>query len=298
MAAPLTVGVFGASGNQGGSVAMALLKDGTFKVRAITRNPRKKEVKELKRLGAEIVKADLDNEKSLFDALKDVYGVFLVTDYWEYMDIDREVQQGKRVADISSHFGVKHIVFSGLENVKKLTNGKLDVPHFDGKGQIEDYFRELGSPMTCVRMPGYFENFLDVLKPVKSDKGYYVLDIPMGGVPMDGMSVKDLGGVVLAILKSPEKYIGKEIGLSTDRLTIEEYAAVMSQHTGKTIRDSKISAKDYEEQNFPGVQELTKMFQFYLKQPHRNKDLTLMLNPKAQSFEEWMSKNKNAFMND
>ncbi|XP_048454676.1 nmrA-like family domain-containing protein 1 [Rhincodon typus] len=93
MAAPRTVAVFGAFGNQGGSVAMALLKDGSFKVRAITRNPRKKAVQELKRLGAEIVKADLDNEKSLLEALKDVYGVFLVTDYWEYMDKDREVQQ-------------------------------------------------------------------------------------------------------------------------------------------------------------------------------------------------------------
>ncbi|XP_078083848.1 nmrA-like family domain-containing protein 1, partial [Mustelus asterias] len=289
--------VFGASGNQGGSVAKALLKDGTFKVRAITRNPRKQEAKELKGLGAEIVKADLDNEKSLFDALKNVYGVFLVTNYWECMDIDREVQQGKRVADISNHLGVKHIVFSGLENVRKLTNGKLDVPHFDGKGQIEDYFRELGAPMTSVRMPDYFENFLDVLRPVKSDKGYYVLDIPMGGVPMDGMSVKDLGGVVLAILKSPENFIGKEIGLSTDKLTIEEYADVMSRHTGKIIRDSKMSIKDFEELNFPGAQELAKMFQFYMNQPDRNKDLTLMLNPEAQSFEEWMSRNKNAFMN-
>ncbi|XP_067843945.1 nmrA-like family domain-containing protein 1 [Heptranchias perlo] len=297
MAAPLTIAVFGASGNQGGSVAMALLRDGTFKVRAITRNPRKKEVEELKRLGAEIVKADLDNEKSLFDALKEVYGVFLVTEFWQHMDKDREVQQGKKVADISSYLGVKHLVFSGLENVKKLTDGKLDVPHFDGKGEIEEYFRELGAPMTSVRMPGYFENFLNVFKPVKSDKGCYVLDIPMEGVPMDGMSVRDLGGVVLTILKSPEEYIGKEIGLSTDKLTIEEYAAIMSQHTGKTIRDSKISAKDYEK-NFPGAQERSKMFQFYMKQPDRNKDLTLMLNPKAKSFEEWMSENKNAFMND
>ncbi|XP_051878438.1 nmrA-like family domain-containing protein 1 [Pristis pectinata] len=298
MAAPPTVAVFGASGNQGGSVATALLKDGTFTVRAITRNPRKKEIKELKRRGAEIVKADLDNEESLFNALKDVYGVFLVTDYWEYMNKDKEAEQGKRVADISMKLGVKHIVFSGLENVKKLTNGKLDVPHFDGKGEIEDYFRELGAPMTSVRMPDYFENFLDTLKPVKSGKDCYVLDIPMEGIPLDGMSVRDLGGVVLAILKNPEEHIGKEIGLSTDKLTIEEYAAIMSKHTGKTIKDSKIPVEDYTKLNFPGAQELAKMFQFYMKQPDRNKDLTLKLNPNAKSFDEWMSENKNAFMND
>ncbi|XP_069790596.1 nmrA-like family domain-containing protein 1 isoform X2 [Narcine bancroftii] len=267
-------------------------------VRAITRNPNKKEIKELKLLGAEIVKADLDNEKTLFDAMKDVYGVFLVTDYWEQMDKDKETEQGKRVADISRILDVKHIVFSGLENVKKLTNGKLDVPHFDGKGELEDYFRELGSPMTSVRMPDYFENFLDIFKPVKSDKGYYVLDIPMEGIPLDGMSVRDLGEVVLAILKNPEEHIGKEIGLSTDKLTIDEYAAIMSKHTGKIIKASKIQVEDYAKLNFPGAQELTKMFKFYMKQPDRNRDLTLKLNPNAKSFDEWMSENKNAFMND
>lgn len=43
------------------------------------------------------------------------------------------------VADVAKSQGLKHVVYSGLENVKRLTNGKLEVLHFDGKGEVE-YF--------------------------------------------------------------------------------------------------------------------------------------------------------------
>lgn len=60
----------------------------------------------------------------------------------------------------------------------------------------------------------------------------------MGDVPMDGMSVSDLGPVVLSLLKMPEKYIGQNLGLSTCRHTVEEYAALLSKHTRKTVHNA------------------------------------------------------------
>ena len=62
----------------------------------------------------------------------------------------------------------------------------------------------------------------------------------MGDVPMDGISVTDLGPVVLSLLKMPEEYIGRNIGLSTCRHTAEEYAALLSKHTGKAVRSAKV----------------------------------------------------------
>lgn len=62
----------------------------------------------------------------------------------------------------------------------------------------------------------------------------------MGDVPMDGISVTDLGPVVLSLLKKPEEYIGRNIGLSTCRHTAEEYAALLSKHTGKAVRSAKV----------------------------------------------------------
>lgn len=204
--------------------------------------------------------------------------------------------QGKRLADLSKRLGLRHVVYSGLENVKKLTGGCLEVPHFDGKGMVEEYFQAIGVPTTVIRMPCYFENFLSCFKPEKAPQGDgFVLALPMGDTPMDGMAVEDLGPVVLSVLKSPEEYIGRVIGLSTGKLTVAEYAAAFSQQTGKTVEASKISPEEYERLGFPGAKELAAMFRFYALRPDRNMELTMKLNPKARTFHQWLADNRAAF---
>ncbi|KAM3916753.1 nmrA-like family domain-containing protein 1 isoform 2-T2 [Leptodactylus fuscus] len=288
--------VFGATGAQGGSVAAALLDDGTYEVRAVTRDTSKPAALKLKEAGAEVVSADLDDEKSLEAALAGAYGAFVVTNYWEHLSKEKEITQGKRIADLAKYLELQFVIFSGLENVEKQTGGKLEVAHFDGKGQIEEYFRELGVPMVSVRLPCYYENLLTFFRPQKNKDGDgYSLAIPMGDVLLDGMSVTDLGGVVVSILKSPSEYIGKDLGLSTEKLTVAEYAAILSRVLNKDIKDAKITADVYEKLGFPGALELANMFRFYGLNPDRSVELTLKLNPKAMKFEQWVEKKKEAF---
>jgi hypothetical protein len=42
-----------------------------------------------------VVKADLDDVASVQNAVKDAYGVFLVTNFWEGMDAGKEIKQVK-----------------------------------------------------------------------------------------------------------------------------------------------------------------------------------------------------------
>ncbi|CAJ0966171.1 unnamed protein product [Ranitomeya imitator] len=291
--------VFGATGAQGGSVAAALLDDGTFEVRAVTRDTSKPAAVKLKEAGAEVVSADLDDEKSLEAALSGAYGAFLVTNFLEHFSKVKEITQ--RTGECEETDG-----------------GKLEVQNFDGKGEIEEYFREIGVPMTSVRLPCYYENLLTFFRPQKNKDGdgyslgdnLFLIDealtsvlenedcflaLPMGDVPLDKMSVKDLGGVVVSILKSPSEYIGKNIGLSTEKLTVAQYAAIMSRVTGKDIKDAKITLEAFGNLGFPGAAELVNMFRFYITKPDRDVDITLKLNPKAKSFESWMEENKEAF---
>ncbi|XP_029432324.1 nmrA-like family domain-containing protein 1 isoform X2 [Rhinatrema bivittatum] len=262
------------------------------------RNPKKAAAKELKQQGAEVVKGDLDDGKSLEAVLCGAYGGFLVTNFWEHLSTDKEIEQGKLVADIAKSLDLKHVVFSGLENVKKLTKGQLEVPHFDGKGVVEEYFRAIGVPMTCVRLSFYYQNFLSYFLPQKTQDGTgYELALPMGDVPMDGFSVCDLGPVVVSVLKAPEQYIGKDIGLSAEKLTIEQYAAIMSKHIGKPLKDAKMSVDAFKNLGFPGAKELGNMFLFYQMKPDRNVAQTLHLNPKTQTFDQWMAQQKDAFRN-
>ncbi|NXU93164.1 NMRL1 protein, partial [Xiphorhynchus elegans] len=283
-------------GAQGGGVARALLSDGTFRVRAVTRSPRKKEAEELRSGGAEVVKADLDDEASLERALAGAYGAFIVTNFWEHFSKEKEIEQGKCLADLSKRLGLRHVVFSGLENVHRLTGGRLEVLHFDGKGVVEEYFQKIGVPTTIIRLPFYFENFLSIFKPQKAPQGdTFVLELPMGDIPMDGMAVEDVGPAVVSLLKSPGEYIGKVMGLSTSKLTEAEYAAIISQQTGKTVAPSKVSPEEYEKRDFPGAKEMAAMFRFYALKPDRNVALTMKLNPKARTFQQWVADNKAAF---
>ncbi|XP_053328011.1 nmrA-like family domain-containing protein 1 [Spea bombifrons] len=282
-------------GAQGGSVAKALLEDGTFAVRAVTRDTSKPAALKLKEAGAEVVAADLDDKRSLEAALTGAYGAFVVTTHgWEDSSKEKEIIQGKAVADLAKSLGLKHVIFSGLENVKKLTGGKLEVHHFDGKGEVEEYFRAVGVPTTSVRLPYYYENLLTIFKKHTSKDGkVYDLRLPVGDVLLDGMSVEDLGHVVVSILKSPSEYIGKDIGLSAEKLKVEQYAEIMSKVTGKTIKDAKISPEDYEKHG--GAKTLANMFRFYMMRPVRDVELTLKLNPKAKKFRHWLEENKEAF---
>ncbi|KAM7228051.1 hypothetical protein CapIbe_020505 [Capra ibex] len=296
MADKKLVVVFGATGAQGGSVARTLLKDGTFRVRVVTRDPGQRAAKQLRLQGAEVVKGDQNDEASMELALSGAHATFIVTNYWENCSQEQEVKQGKLLADLAKRLGLRYVVYSGLENIKKLTAGRLTAGHFDGKGEVEEYFRDIGVPMTSVRLPSYFENLLSYFLPQKAPDGRsYLLSLPMGDVPMDGMSVADLGPVVLSLLKTPEEYVGRNIGLSTCRHTAEEYAALLTKHIGKVVRNAKTSPEDYEKLGFPDAQDLANMFRFYALKPDRNIELTLKLNPKARTLDQWLEQHKDDF---
>lgn len=45
--------------------------------------------------------------------------VFTMTNYWEKMDMQLEIQQGKNLADAAKETGVNHFIWSSLLNVTK-----------------------------------------------------------------------------------------------------------------------------------------------------------------------------------
>ena len=107
--------VFGATGNQGGSVINAVLGDpktaSAFQIRGITRDPSKPNAKALEARGVECVAADINNKDQVEAAFKGAYAVFAMTNYWEKMDGELEMQQGRNIADLAKVSGVSRHVF-------------------------------------------------------------------------------------------------------------------------------------------------------------------------------------------
>lgn len=75
--------VFGATGNQGGSVIKSVLANSKlsseYKLRGITRDPSKPAGKALAEKGVELVKADLNDKESVKKAIEGSSAVFGVT---------------------------------------------------------------------------------------------------------------------------------------------------------------------------------------------------------------------------
>ena len=87
--------VTGATGQQGGAVARALLGKGQ-RVRVMTRHPEK--ATSLAKAGAEIVQGDLTDHASLQTVLRGVHGVFAMSTPFE-AGMEAEVRQGIMLAD-------------------------------------------------------------------------------------------------------------------------------------------------------------------------------------------------------
>ncbi|KAL2012623.1 hypothetical protein VTN00DRAFT_148 [Thermoascus crustaceus] len=158
------IAVTGATGNQGGSVAKLLLQSpNEYRVRALTRNPDSEAAKELAKLGAEIVKADLTIASDIAPALRGCWGVFAVTNFYDPKILDdpvSEERQGKDLAKAALEENVQCFVWSSLPSSSKLSDGKLISRIYEGKHHVDNYIREIGLPATFVFTGNFYENWV------------------------------------------------------------------------------------------------------------------------------------------
>ncbi len=160
-----TIAVIGATGLQGKGVVNALIKEGSFNVRAISRNP-----DSYSGNAHEVVQADLTDLNSLTNAFDNAHGVFVVTNFWEGAD---EVSQGKLAIQAAKDAGVNHFVWSTLPNVEKISNGKYDVSHFTGKAKVDELIANAGfENHTFVQPPFYFQNLTGMMGAQKDKLGW------------------------------------------------------------------------------------------------------------------------------
>lgn len=60
----------------------ALLREGKYRLRAVTRNPKSEKALALQARGVEIAQADVNNQAQVEKALEGAWGLFAVTNFW------------------------------------------------------------------------------------------------------------------------------------------------------------------------------------------------------------------------
>ena len=303
------IAVIGSTGTQGGGLARAILADPSsgFAARAITRDPGKDKAKELQAAGAEVVAANLDDVESLKKAFAGAYGVFAVTNFWEHFSAAKEKEQAKNIAEAAKAAGVKHVVWSTLEDTRQfmpaddkrmpILQEQYRVPHFDAKAEADAYFKDL--PTTYLLTTFYWDNlYMFGLAPKKNEQGTYAWAFPMGQKKLAGIAAEDIGKVALGIFKAGNQYIGKKVGIYGEALTIEEMGQkVASALDLPSVYYHAAEADEYRGYGFPGADEMGNMFQYYRDfdtQFFGQRDLNTAkaLNPALQNFDAFIQKNK------
>jgi uncharacterized protein YbjT (DUF2867 family) len=309
MADKKIIAVVGATGTQGGGLARAILADpnGGFALRAITRNPDKDNAKALAAKGAEVVQANLDDVESLKKAFAGAYGVYGVTNFWEHFSAEKEKAQAKNIAEAAKAAGVKHVIWSTLEDTRKLMEPgdkrmptlqeKYRVPHFDAKAEADAYFS--GLPVTYLVTSFYWDNlYMFKLAPTKGNDGVYSWTFPMGNAKLAGIAAEDIGRVAYGIFKAGQQYVGKHVGITGENLTLNEMSDKLSKGLGiGPVKYNAVEPDTYRGFGFPGADEMGNMFQVYRdfeKQVlgARSAEVSRQLNPQLQTFDQWIANNK------
>lgn len=276
--------VTGATGRQGGAVVRHLLNS-DWSVRALTRDPKKRKAIKLKKLGADVIKGDLDKAKHLRLFFEDADAVFSVQNPW-ITGLEKEVIHGKKIAEMAANMGVGHLVYSSAGSGKPGTG----VPHFESKLQIERYIKELGISYTILRPAGFMELMTDkeFVPPLVA---WNVTGKMLGNnFPLTWIACDDIGAITAKILENPGKYAGKEFSIAGDKKSMAECKEIY-----RTVYDKipfRIPAPVW---LFKWMQkDLYQMYQ-WMKNDLIPDDLiedTRAIHPGIMNIEAWMKKKK------
>lgn len=296
--------VVGATGAQGGAAARALLADGEFAVRAITRNTGSAKARELAELGAEVVEADLYDVASLEKAFDGAYGAFAVTFFWAHMSAARELTEARNLAEAARFADLQHVVWSTLEDTREAVpltddrmptlDGRYKVPHFDAKAEADRFFAAAGVPTTYLHTTFYWDNLLTGAGPQRDDNGELVLQLPMHDSRIAGIAAEDIGKSVLGIFKIGTDLVDRTVGIAGEFLTGAQIAETYSRVLGERVVYRPLSHDAYRALDFPVAVEYGNMFQYYAEFPEhflarRDLGFTRSVNPSVQSLEEFLT---------
>jgi uncharacterized protein YbjT (DUF2867 family) len=310
MSTKKVIAVVGATGAQGGSLVRAIAADpqGRFAARALTRDPDSSAARELAALGAEVVRADVDDEASLRSAFADAYGAYCVTFFWAHFSPEREIENARAMAQAAREAGLQHVIWSTLEDTRNwippgdermpTLMGRYKVPHFDAKGEADAYFAEADVPTTYLLTSFYWDNLIHFgMGPKPGPDGRLAIAFPMGDRRLPGIATEDIGKCALGIFHKGHELIGRRIGIAGEHPTCEAMARTLGRELGREVVYHAMEPEDYRRLGFPGADDLGNMFQFNRDFADdfcgaRDIEYSRSLNPQLKSFADWVAANR------
>ncbi|KAJ5379907.1 uncharacterized protein N7496_002335 [Penicillium cataractarum] len=249
------IAVVGATGTQGSSVARTFLSLPGWSVRCLTRDPNSDKATELSKLGAEVVKADMEDKESLQQAFNGVHAIFLNTDFWHPyrkalaagVDLltsakkgyDVEVSHGKNAADVAATIPtLERLIYSALGPMKAASGGKYSLSyHWETKAYIAEYIQaqpNLVKKASFIYIGAYITNAF-LYPKFQPESGEFVSIIPAKKETMMPIinTAESTGPFVRALVEDEES--GTKLLAYDDYLSLQQITDIWSTALGKHV---------------------------------------------------------------
>jgi uncharacterized protein YbjT (DUF2867 family) len=243
--------VTGATGQQGGSVARALLRNG-HAVRGLTRNANSEAAKTLSEQGAQMVEGDFTDSDALEAAARGVDAIFAMTTPFE-AGVEAETAQGLAIMAAARKQGVGHLVYSSVANADL----KTGIPHFDSKFAVEQAITASDIPYTIIAPVFFMDN---LLQPWMTQPGKVSMAMPAER-PLQQIAVGDIGAFAAAVIERRESVFGQRFDIAGDELTGSESASRIAAASGLPVRYEGFAPDFLREQS----EDMALMFEWFIE---------------------------------
>ncbi|KAF7561241.1 hypothetical protein G7046_g2905 [Stylonectria norvegica] len=250
--------VFGATGQQGGSVIAHVLDDlelsQRYKIRAIIRDVNSKKAKLLSQK-VQVVQGDLLDRASIEEALTGVHTIFAMTTPFGPDGMEVEYNSGKTIADVAVEKGAEYLIFSTLPSVTEISGGKYTkVTPFENKAKIEQYIRGLPIRSAFCSLGTFMQNFEAPawMAPRKTSDGTWAISFHVPAKTLLPLvdAVGDTGKFIGAILADPDKYENKTLCAAIALYSLESIVAIISTAANQPVVYRQVSEEEVRE-NLP-----------------------------------------------
>jgi uncharacterized protein YbjT (DUF2867 family) len=274
--------VFGATGQQGGSVARALLQ-AQWAVRAIVRDLAAPKSIALRNAGVELVRGSFTDIDAIRAAMKDVHGVFSMqpSSSSGALTDEEEVCFGTAIADLAAESGVAHLVYSSGASVGENPTG---VARVDAKARIEAHIRGLPVTATIVRPMIFMEMLARPGFGLEEGRFTFLIRPDQS---MQVIAVEDIGKFVAAIFANRLRFGGQTLKLASDTVTGHDLEAIFTEAAGRPIAYARFADEVFAAN--PNLGQLAASLDEGPLADHVDLNVMREINPKILSFLSWLA---------
>jgi uncharacterized protein YbjT (DUF2867 family) len=246
--------VIGGAGAQGLPIVKALATDSSSTIRVFTRSTTSANAKLLSSISnVSLQVGSSTSEPDLRAAFKDITHAFVNLNSF-VLGQKAETYWGIRIFEIAVESGVKHFIWSSLDNVLKDSgyDEALRCGHYEGKARVAQWMKaQPQNPMSwSVLTTGpYVEMLNETQRPKQDEDGVYVFRAPLGDGAVPYIHLDDLGEYVRWIFDNPSESMGFDLKIATEHIGYAELAAAFTAVTGKAARYENLSMEVAFEKN-------------------------------------------------